>query len=244
MKRMLPLIGIPMALNPRNAVSGIPENAPFQYVRQSYIDAVIAAGGLPVAVPAFAVDDELELVRHYITMLDGLLLAGGGDPDTALWGETNTHGVNINPLRDSIELELCRRCVASDIPVLGVCRGIQMIAIALDGDIWQDYSLGGFDDHRHGDHDVEIAAGTHLHEIFGMQNMQVNSSHHQIVRKLPADFIVSATSSGDGAVEAIEYAGVHNRWIAGVQWHPETMNESHFRALYGAFIAACTERMR
>ena len=245
MTRMLPLIGIPMALNPRNMVSGIPEHAPFQYVRQSYFDAVIAAGGLPVAIPAFSADDDgTELIRHYVTMLDGLLLAGGGDPDAVLWGEANTHGVNINPVRDSIEVALCRRCMASDIPIFGVCRGIQMIAVALGGDIWQDYTLGGFGDHRDTTHDVDIAEGTNLHRILATQRVAVNSTHHQIVRKLPDDFVVSAAASSDKAVEAIEYAGAHNNWVVGVQWHPETMHEDHFRALYGAFVAACTERMR
>jgi len=240
MTRNLPLIGVPVALSPQDIEPGIPEKSHFQYVKQSYIDVIIAAGGMPVVIPAFESSENIEMLRHWVTMLDGLFLPGGGDPDAGLWGESNTHGVNINPLRDAIEIEFCRRCFASDIPILGVCRGIQMIAVALGGDIWQDYSLGKLADHRQGSHDLNITTGTLLHGILDTSRMPVNTNHHQVVRKMPPEFTISATATGDDAIEAIEYSGEHDRYVLGVQWHPEDMHSLHAQAIYGSFIRACT----
>ncbi len=191
---------------------------------QAYYLSVVEAGGTPVVIPSY--DDEKALVSVLDT-LDGIVLSGGADIDPDYLGEEPLEGVSINPRRDNQELMLVRLAVARQIPVLGICRGIQVLAAALGGKLYQD--IKSQHDRECIEHSQTIARGLPSHEVrlekdsllysfFGKETLAVNSFHHQAVKEVPAGFRVTAVAP-DGIIEGMESTSF--RPILGVQWHPE-----------------------
>jgi putative glutamine amidotransferase len=211
----------------------------------TYVDAVIAAGGLPFIIPPNLGD-----LDHLYGMLDGIIFSGGSDLDPALFDEDAheaTYG--IDPERDSFDLMAVREAVARDVPRLGICRGIQSINVALGGTLVQDIAstVPGAIEHRQKrlgktqhetSHTVTIDAGSHLlRQIHGKAKIEANSFHHQSVKKPAADLEVIATTS-DGIIEAMWHPGM--RFGLAVQWHPEMLAASfpEHAAIFSAFVGA------
>ena len=218
-----------------------------------YAAAVDAAGGEPVWLEpeTLAGTDPQEILRD----LDGLLLSGGVDIDPAHFGDAllPDAGVEIDPQRDAAELPLVRAALDADLPVLGICRGIQTLAVVAGGSLEQDVGLQGYDRAMHQQraagkddtalsHVVRVSTGTRLAAALGAGDLHVNSFHHQAVRDVPRGFVVTARS-GDGIVEAIEDPG--RTFTLAVQWHPERMVNRHpaQRKLFAAFVEAARARL-
>lgn len=208
------------------------------FLSAAYVRAVEAAGGLPVPIPYTGAAG----VAPWLEILDGLVLSGGGDVDPFYFGEEPLPGCGeVDPRRDSFELELVREALRLHLPLLGICRGLQVINVAAGGDIYQDIyrQVPGCLKHRQdaprwaATHGVEVREGTRLAYILGTGSLRVNSFHHQAVRRVAPGLVIAACAP-DGLVEALESAGAG--FVLGVQWHPEAMWERDCRCL-GLFEA-------
>lgn len=217
----------------------------WEYIRDNYTRAVRAAGGLPFILPI--VHDDPGLIDEYLGALDGILLTGGEDIHPSFYGEMVIERCGqIDERRDRFEIELCRRALALDLPVLGICRGCQVVNVALGGSLYQDltYRPGTSPEHdagkaRRGEvvHEVTVEPGTGLHGILGCERLGVTSSHHQLLRKVPPGLRVNALAP-DGTIEGVE--GPLSRFLLAVQWHPERLVEkdpAHL-ALFEALVTA------
>lgn len=232
-----PLIGLTLDAEPPGGFSTLPWYA----LRANYFEAVAAAGGLPVALPHAP-----DLAADYLGRLDGLLVTGGAfDVDPALYGGGPAHPtVALKSGRTAFELEATRRALARDLPVLGICGGQQLLAVALGGTLHQHIpdAVPGALEHEQPHprdqpgHEVAVAPGTRLAAIVGRARMAVNSAHHQAVDRPGAGAVVSAVAP-DGVVEAIEHPG--HRFALGVQWHPEYAVDPGDPLILAAFVAAC-----
>lgn len=211
---------------PRIGVScGFDDDKGKYLLPRGYCDGVLAAGGLPAILPYTAAG----LAAETLDGLDGLLLTGGPDLDPAHFGEPPHPRLGrVVPDRDAHELALCREALARGMPVLGICRGIQVLAVAAGGTLWQDVpsQVAGAIQHYqdaprwHGSHRVEVQPNSLLAALIGTAPPPVNSFHHQAVRDVPPGFAVTARAP-DGVVEAVEHPGLP--FCLGVQWHPEDM---------------------
>jgi len=188
----------------------------------NYITAIEQCGGIPVILPPISKSTEALMSK-----LDGLLLAGGGDLDPQCFNEDPQYKLNYDhPLRDRFELSLTKAALEQEKPILGICRGIQVLNVALGGTLYQELheQVEGALIHQHSSgeptHEVKIEQGSLLARLSGKTVIRVNSFHHQAVRTIATEFIVSATAN-DGIIEAIE--APHHNFVLGVQWHPERM---------------------
>lgn len=214
--RYQPLIGISGNFKDQNCTLAMP-----------YWNSVIAAGGIPVIVPPF---DDVSSISRLTLQLDGIILSGGADIDPEYLREQPVCELSVNPVRDLPEILLTRIATDRRIPILGICRGIQTLAVSLQGRLYQDISQHGsvisHDQDTPRDstsHTVTIAQDSILRTLFGKDTLHVNSFHHQAVKAVPEGFMVSATAP-DGIIEAME--SVAGRSILGVQWHPECLLQS------------------
>jgi putative glutamine amidotransferase len=201
----------------------------------TYAAGIRAAGGVAVLLPP----DEPERAEAALDAVHALLLAGGADVDPEHYGACRDIATGPpRPDRDQWELALTRAALARPMPLLAVCRGLQVLNVALGGTLQQHLPDSvGSDLHcptvgEHGRHGVRFAEGSTLAAVFGPQ-AQVATYHHQAVDRLGAGLVPSAWAS-DGVVEAVELAGAD--WVIGVQWHPEALAGA---PLFEAFVAAC-----
>ena len=194
-------------------------------VPEGYVASIQRAGGRVVLLPPH-LDTPVE---DLLAPFDGLLLAGGGDVEPARYGATTAHPAvyGVDPVRDEAELRLVRAAVAAGVPTLAICRGMQVLNVALGGSLHQHLpDLQGMDLHGHPTrqssvlHDVKVAAGSRLAAACGMEVLRCTSHHHQAVDQL-GDGLAAVAWSGDGLVEAVELAAEGDGWVVGVQWHPE-----------------------
>jgi putative glutamine amidotransferase len=214
---------------------------PWYAVRQNYADAIAAAGGLPIALP-----HDASLAAEYLNHIDALVVTGGAfDVDPALYGDDDRHAtVTLKEGRTAAELALTNGALARNMPLLGICGGEQLLAVALGGTLIQHIpdTIEGALEHeqlnpRHEPgHPVAIGAGTLLHRIVGAAEMQVNSAHHQAVCD-PGPFAVVNAIAPDQVIEGVEDA--RYRFCLGVQWHPEFFIDPGDRRIFDALIAAC-----
>lgn len=215
-------------------------------INQDNILSIIEAHGVPFVLPNIS---DVAAIDRMAETIDGLLLTGGGDIDPTLFGEEPKPNLGgICPIRDQFEILLITRLLKMNKPILGICRGCQILNIAMGGDMYQDiYSQIPTEllQHQqqaprwHASHFVAVEQGSLLHEITQSLKFKVNSYHHQAVRKVAMGFEISAKSS-DGVIEAIE--SKEHRFVLGVQWHPENMTkkeEVYSREIFKAFIEAC-----
>lgn len=213
-----------------------------------YMNALLASGALPVVLPLTGDGADIEALAG---QFDGYLFPGGPDFLPELFGEEPLPGCGqVDSRRDALELPLVRAVIARGKPVLGICRGIQLINIALGGDIWQDLPSQKpgcvlHDQQRPFDapvHRVQLAPDTLLTDIVGERSLLVNSIHHQAARR-PAPGLIEAAHTSDGVIEAL--CGPRDRpFLLGVQWHPEWLfaeDKAHARAIFAAFAEACRE---
>ena len=208
---------------------------------EAYYASIIEAGGTPLVIPPYANRDALvETLKH----IDALLLTGGADIDPRYMGEEPDYALlhAVNPKRDEQEILLARLADDRALPILGICRGIQTLAVAFGGKVYQDQyaGIGGellahdqepIDRHV-ATHDVSFVHDCMLARLFGCESIAVNSFHHQSVSVAPAGFAVAAVSP-DGVIEAME--AVDGRSVIGVQWHPESFIMNSDRCMMPLF---------
>ncbi|MBX6763237.1 MAG: gamma-glutamyl-gamma-aminobutyrate hydrolase family protein [Rubrobacteraceae bacterium] len=210
-----------------------------------YVQSVVEAGGVPVVLPPVVGRGAVDALLGGI---DGLLLSGGSDLDPSHYGEERMPETGTTlPERDAFELALAGRALEAGLPVLGICRGLQVLNVLLGGSLYQDLHAQfgeGVLEHRQKEpkwvpaHEVEIAGESLLGRILGKERLAVNSYHHQAVKEVAGDLRVSARSP-DGVVEALEWRD-GSRWVLGIQWHAEAMREAwpEQRRLFSAFVEA------
>ena len=243
MKR--PLIGIPAQT--LQSIDDIPDVLPHSWVMNSrYYLAAAAVGAVPVMIPLFDNDDET--LRGIYDRLDGVLLAGGVDMEPRTFGEAPHPRLGrTDRARDEVELKLAHWAIAEAKPILGLCRGHQVLNVALGGTLYQDIEAQIPGAMRHDyfpgfprdylAHEVSLAPGSRLHGAIGAAAMAVNSMHHQAVKSLAPGLVVSARAE-DGVIEAIESEGPG--YLVGVQWHPEVFEQRDERThrLFQSFVHA------
>ncbi len=220
------------------------EDISFHYVTERMTQAVEAAGG-EVVMLDYPMNEET--LAPLLESIDGLILAGGPDMHPKYFGqELDPYCGEIIEERDILELYLMKWAVEKDVPALGVCRGMQVMNIALGGDIFQDivHSQGLI--HRQSDdmryfHDVTIMGDSILRSLTASVRYPVNSYHHQAVDRVADGMIVSAAAP-DGIIEAIERPA--SKFMLGVQWHPEIsyFKDVFSRRIFEAFMNACREK--
>jgi putative glutamine amidotransferase len=238
-----PLIGITTSVT----VDKTPERA---YVNLTYIRAVQAAGGIPILLtPHLAA----EIVAALWQRLDGLLLTGGGDIDPATFSPLRHPKVDdVSPARDELELGLTRRAVDDGVPLFAICRGIQVLNVALGGTLVQDLpgERPGPIVHSQSEprdqptHAVKVMGeGTRLGRVLGALEIAVNSMHHQAIDRL-GDGLREVAWAPDGVIEGVELSG--ERFVVGVQWHPEELvgHDRAARSLFAALVDAARHRRR
>jgi putative glutamine amidotransferase len=242
-----PVIGVPGYWHASDAILGRMATA----VPDSYIRALLKAGTLPLIIPVVQPRDVLEA---FFRMMDGLLLIGGPDLDPVHYHQNPAPGLRkITPARDAVELQVTRWALDADLPILAICRGIQVLNVAAGGTLWQDIAsqlpaAAKHDYHPNFPedylaHPIKAAGDSRLAGIIGEDTIAVNSLHHQALDRLGKGLRPTAFAP-DGIIEAVE--GVDARWVVGVQWHPEWLVESDRRmmALFTAFRDACAYRVR
>ena len=248
-----PLIGV--TTQTLQAIDGIPEGLPHSVVmNQRYYQAVAAAGAAPVLVPII---DDLDTLRAIYDRVDGVMIPGGVDIDPSQFGEEpHARLGRIDPARDRVEIQLVKWAATEGKPVLGLCRGLQVINVALGGTLYQDldaeypnaikhdyYPTFGFA-RNHLAHDVTLARGSRLRHALESDRIRVNSMHHQGIKVLATGLAPTATAP-DGLIEAAELP--NGTFMLGVQWHPEVFETSdpHTAPLFRDFVgAAVTRRAR
>lgn len=210
------------------------------FVPRPIVDGVLMAGGIPVGLPILPVDK----VNQLIERMDGIIFSGGPDIDPSFMGEEPIPKLGVtNRNRDRFEIAMIRTAVAKKIPIFGICRGAQMINVALGGTIYQDLGTqysGRLIKHKQqapGDqptHFVRVDYNSKLYKTIG-DNVFVNSRHHQAIKEVP-DFLKVVATASDGVIEAIENEDAS---IQAVQWHPENLwrHDSQELALFSDFIS-------
>ncbi len=203
-------------------------------LNRAYIDAILRAGGVPVIMAP------IRDAKRALDFADGILFVGGGDISPRLYGVEAYDAALLcepSPLRDGYELELARLCFERDIPTLGICRGAQVMNVALGGTL-HFHIDGHTKTHLREDphHSVSVAPDAYLCRLVG-EELYTNTCHHQAADSVGGELCVSALSE-DGIIEAIEAPS--RRFFVGVQWHPEREQSYASDVLFAAFVSACT----
>lgn len=212
----------------------------------NYSDAVLAAGGVPIILPPQTGNDD-----EILSIVDGLIFSGGGDIRPEVYGDHDYHPktYGVHDQRDNLELPLIREAIARDMPVLCICRGIQILNVALGGTLYQDVADQFNPEIKHSQSDLSIPASEPSHQVqltpgslaatvYGSDTVPTNSFHHQSLKDVPAELVVVGRAP-DGTVEAVERPGSH--FVLGVQWHPEMMfkaNDLHLKPFASLIEAA------
>ena len=213
----------------------------WEAILEGYPHAVLEAGGLPLILPITHVNPTL--VEAYLDAIDGLLLTGGADIHPSFYGQIVLERCGeIDEERDRFEVELVHAARTRNLPLLGICRGLQILNVALGGSLYQDLSYRNETDPAHQSsqerrgepaHQVTIVEGSRLAGILGVGELRVTSTHHQIIRELAPALTVNAMAP-DGVIEGVEG---QEGFLLAVHWHPERMVARHpeqlalFRAL-------------
>lgn len=216
---------------------------PKSLVNSDYIDAVVKGGGLPIMIPPTCTPEEIPL---YLDMCDGILMTGGMDVAPILYGEMPIAQCGSFDLEvDRSNLELMKAALKADKPILGICRGMQLLNVALGGTLYQDIPTQhqGSAGHSWGYirtdvvHTVNVEKDSPLYEVFGKSELQVNSVHHQAVKGLGLGLEVCAKAP-DGVIEAIHLPG---KKVLAVQWHPEMLllQSDEMLCLFQDFVRQC-----
>ncbi|MBO4872394.1 MAG: gamma-glutamyl-gamma-aminobutyrate hydrolase family protein [Lachnospiraceae bacterium] len=240
---MKPLIGISCGIVHENGTE-------YHVLNSRYAEAVEKAGGIPLILPN---PQDPSVMGELLGRVDGVILSGGPDLDPRLVEARADRSVSmISPKRDAAEIEMARRVVEEGgKPLLAICRGIQVLNVAMGGTLYVDLKTAGFPEHAFGGvyprdgiaHTVRVREDSLLQELTGLSVLPVNSFHHQGIEKTAPGFVISAQSEPDGLAEEIELPG--SRMVLGVQWHPEelTASEAHF-ALFQRLIREAEKEMK
>ena len=231
-----PVIGITSDFNPRD------REEPTYFLRARYVSAIEELGGIPLILP---ITQEPKVLQTLLKRIDGLLITGSGpDLDPKLYGETKRFKFKLmSPQRAAFELKIARMAVEQDLPVLGVCGGMQVLNVAFGGTLIQDIAseIKGALVHQQKatavkpSHEVRVTDGTQLSKIIQKPVIHVNSSHHQAIKSLGLGLVVNAIAP-DGVIEGLEHP--QRDFALGVQWHPEFLyrQDEHHHRIFEAFL--------
>lgn len=211
------------------------------YVNEDYVQSVIKNGGIPLIIP---MSQDASVLDGYIEHIDGLILSGGHDVCPRNYNEEPDQKLgDICPQRDRFDCALLQRAIEKNLPILGICRGCQILNVHHGGSLWQDLSYAEGVTIKHWQehhpelvtHSICLERDSLLFQVLGEESMMVNSFHHQIIRQLGNGFRAVARSK-DGVIEAIEHADY--RFMVGVQWHPEMLHgsEMEMNRIFAALI--------
>ncbi|MGL5231767.1 MAG: gamma-glutamyl-gamma-aminobutyrate hydrolase family protein [Fusobacteriaceae bacterium] len=239
---MKPLIGITVFHETREL------NKKYIALNNAYVEAIEMAGGIPILIP-FA--DEA-LAKEYVDRCDGILFSGGEDVSPLFYGEDPKKQLGvIDTKRDFWEKALLKAVVEKSKPILGICRGCQVINVFLGGNLFQDidsqvknvlghHPKGVLGDEKY--HRIKIKKDSELYKIFNREIIEINSFHHQSVKELGEDLKVIATAN-DGIVEAFQSYDMDEHYILGIQWHPEAMVKRYdeFLKIFENFVEKCSK---
>ena len=229
---MRPVIGVTAGFisQPKR---GMPTSRPYDYLKSEYSELLTKCGGFPILLPNLNAKELAGMTNEF---LSGLLFSGGSDVYPGYYKDKTIHPkTRYEQRRDNYELSLARHFKG---PILGICRGLQLITVAFGGKLYQDIATDFRTDIDHGSperissHKVNIKKGTLLHRILKQESIMVNSSHHQGIKQIPEGFVVSAISE-DGLPEAIESK---EGFILAVQWHPEREPDEANLKIIKAFV--------
>jgi putative glutamine amidotransferase len=217
------------------------------YTFSDYSQAILHVGGAPLIIPAA---QDPKSIGAILDSVQGLILSGGPDIHPRRYGEEPLAGLGeVDEALDQMELLAAAAAVAKNLPVLGICRGIQVLNVALGGTLFQDIASQVPESICHtpktdkavNTHTVRIEAGSRLHRIIGKREIWVNGKHHQALKDLAEGLVVAARAK-DGVIEAVELPA--KRLVLGVQWHPEGTwrEDSYSQKLFSAFVQTAAER--
>lgn len=218
----------------------------YQKINECNLKALTDSGAIPLMLP---IAEEDELIDDYLKIVDGLYFSGGNDINPLIFGEDPIKEIGeIDYSRDEFEIKLFKKAAAKNMPILGICRGEQVINVASGGSLYQDiyiqregtkghspkFSSGGYAHHR-----VKIMKDSKIYDILKVEEINVNSFHHQAVKKLAEGFKITSVSE-DGIIEAIE--SLNHSFLVGIQWHPEIMFERYpvFLKIFEALVNAAS----
>ncbi len=225
------------------------KNEARQTLNRAYLEAVEAAGGIPLILPVTANPDT---IRGFLDGLDGILLSGGVDVGPSYYGQSPHPALGETDAdRDAAEIALVHAALERDKPIFAICRGIQILNVALGGTLYQDLPTENPSPIHHAQneqgiprpqtvHSIQIAAGSRLAQIIGAETMAVNSLHHQALKDM-ADGLTATAWAADGVIEAAEMPA--KRFVIAIQCHPEELarHQTESQRLFAAFIAASQE---
>lgn len=217
------------------------------FVNSSYINAIIRSGGVPIIIP---VNTDENNIKEQVKLCDGILITGGIDINPLLYKEEPSKEMgSFNPDIDEFDMIAINLAMKNETPILGICRGIQVINVALGGTLYQDLSLkeGCYIKHMQeskkyvGTHSIKIVENSILHDILGTDTI-VNSYHHQCIKEVGKNLEPIAYSK-DGIIEAIQMKD--KKFVVGVEWHPELMIDYDEKMLniFKKFINACDNKL-
>jgi putative glutamine amidotransferase len=217
---------------PRRPVEGTPRVA----LNVAYVEALERAGLTPLVLPTLI---DPRRAADALDAVGGLVLSGGEDVDPALYGAPPHPALGtVDPRRDAVEIELIRAAQARRLPVLAICRGIQILNVAMGGTLYQDLASERPGPIDHADmqsrHPVQVDADTLLSRTLGSREIIANSRHHQALKTVAPGLRVVARAP-DGVIEGVELAQPTGQWLLGVQWHPENLVEA---GLFSGFAGA------
>lgn len=210
-----------------------------QQLNERYITSILAAGGIPLCIP------NTTPIGAIISRLDGLLVIGGDDIHPQLFNEAPHRSLGyVDIMRDESDIAAVKAALSQQMPLLAICRGAQVLNVALGGSLYQDIpnQLPQAIQHKQAAsrsthiHPIHLVAQTKLAAIVHHDSIMTNSFHHQAVKEVARSLIVSATTC-DGVIEAIEHPDMP--FCVGVQWHPEELHDEASKQLFQAFIEAC-----
>ncbi len=244
---MRPLIGITCSRQIGGAWGAYDTGHPMDYVFDDYSRAVLLSGGAPVLIPAAQDHKSMEAV---LDRMDGVVLSGGPDVHPRFYGEEPlAHLGDLDEELDLMELGLCRAILDRDMPLFAVCRGIQVLNVALGGTLFQDVPTQVQEAVNHvqpapknvNTHKVNLEPGSMLSRILGRRTIMVNGRHHQAIKDTASELSIVARAS-DHLIEAVEWSD--RRFVLGVQWHPEGTwrNDPHSQKLFKALVKAAASK--
>ena len=220
------IIGISVNVSPPDDPKrSFSKSSALHYIQEPYLRFVEKGGGTPIMLPVI---NDLEQVDSMVERLDGVIIIGGVDVDPKLYGEQNTHSQGVDRRRDDFEIRLIHEARNRQIPLMCICRGMQVLNVGLGGSLYQDIpkSFEGALKHTRKPeepetfHRTRLTADSFLNQIFDAEEFRINSSHHQSVR-VPGEGLRIVSRAPDGIVEAVQH--VSDRCTVGIQWHPERL---------------------
>ena len=242
---MAPIIGLTASLKEDTESVATRPLGSFVRAELDYAAGVAQAGGTPMVLPPI-----VEAAEEMVRKIDGLLLSGGSDLHPSYYGEDPLPELGVTVAeRDAFEMALLEHALGRGVPVFGICRGLQLLNVALGGTLYQDLSSqmeDGSIAHRQQmpkwqwTHEIEVDGDSKVAKIMEASELRVNSYHHQAIKDL-ADGLLAVAHASDGVIEAVESRDLSERWLVGVQWHAEAMRGSEgieHRNLFKAHVAA------